>query len=51
MDAYGTSMIYDSNQNLRMEENDDKKFNPEEVIRTFTKFLKEFQINNSFVYR
>ena len=50
MDAYGTTMIYDSNQNLRIEE-EEKKFNPEEVIRDFTKFLKEFQVGNSFIYR
>ena len=42
MDPYGSHVIYDSNQNLRMDE-EEKKFVPDDVIRSFVKFLKEFQ--------
>lgn len=50
MDTYGAHTVYDSNQMLRSEE-DDRTFKPEETIRAFTKFLKEFQLNNTYVYR
>ncbi len=50
MDTYGAHTVYDSNQMLKSGE-DERSFKPEEIIRTFTKFLKEFQINNTYVYR
>ena len=50
MDAYGSYMIYNTNQNLRMEE-EERKFVPEETIRAFTKFIKEFQLGSTYVYR
>jgi hypothetical protein len=50
MDPYASHVIYNANQNLRMEE-EERKYNPEEVIRSFTKFIKEYQLGNSFIYR
>ncbi len=50
MDTYGSYRIYESNQNLGMEE-ENKKFIPDEIMRSFTKFLKEFQVGNTYVYR
>jgi hypothetical protein len=52
IDPYGAHTIYDTNQNLRMEEDeDDRKFAPEEVIKAFVKFVKEFQLGSTFTYR
>lgn len=50
MDPYREQVVYDSNQYLKMEE-DEKKFTPEDTIKAFTKFIKEFQLGNSYAYR
>jgi hypothetical protein len=50
MDSYGAHTVYNSNQMLRSEE-DERGFKPEEVIRAFTAFIKEFKINNTYIYR
>jgi hypothetical protein len=51
MDPYSAASVYDTNQNLKMEEDDDKKMSPEDTIKAFKKFLKEFQLGNTYEYR
>jgi len=51
MDPYSSNIVYESNQNLKMEEDDGRKNNPEEIIQAFKKFLKEFQLGNTYTYR
>ncbi len=51
MDAYTSHKVHESNQYLKMEEVEDNLSSGEETIKAFTKFLKEFQIGNTYVYR
>jgi hypothetical protein len=51
MDAYSSQAIYESNQYLKMDEEEEKIFSREETIKAFTKFIKEFQLGNTYVYR
>jgi len=51
MDPYGASVVFESNQNLKMDDADENKASPEETIRAFEKFIKEFQFRNTYVYR
>jgi hypothetical protein len=51
MDPYGTNTIYNSNQMLKVAEENETKFAPEIVIKAFIKFIKEYQLNNTYIYR
>jgi hypothetical protein len=50
MDPYGAQIVYDTFQNLKMEE-DEKKFTPEEITKSFIKFIKEYQLGHIYKYR
>ena len=51
IDPYGTNRVYDVNQNLVMDDENKGKSQPQEIIRSFQRFIREFQLGTTYIYR
>jgi hypothetical protein len=51
MDSYEPNRIYNAPQNLAMEDERVPRMTPDEIIKAFRLFIKDFQVGNTYIYR